>query len=210
MFPQQFSHPNHLRFSEGRCRYYLHYHSYNSEQWSDLPEITQLISKNRGSHWERKTWSACLGCSGYKNGRRPWNHAVRMSLWSSSCTCDHGSRQGVILPPREDLSKFEDISGCHNLGQRCYWHLAGRDQGCCLRTYSMQDNLHNKELFRDFIGGPVVRNSLCNAGDAGLIPGWRTKILCAAEQLSPWAATTEPSQHNKRSHMTQLRPHTAK
>ena len=113
------------------------------------------------------------------------------------------------LAPSEDLSKFEDIFGCHNLGQRCYWHLVGRDQGSCWRSYSMHDNLHNKELFRDFPGGPVVKNSLCNAGEEGLIPGWRTKILHAAEQLSPWAATTELTQHNKRSHMTQLRPHPA-
>ena len=28
----------------------------------------------------------------------------------------------------------------------------------------------------DFFGGPVVKNSLCNAGDAGLIPGQGTKI----------------------------------
>ena len=25
---------------------------------------------------------------------------------------------------------------------------------------------------RDFPGGPVVKNLPCNAGDAGLIPGW--------------------------------------
>ena len=30
---------------------------------------------------------------------------------------------------------------------------------------------------RDFPGGPVVKNLPCNAGDAGLIPGWGTKIL---------------------------------
>jgi len=29
---------------------------------------------------------------------------------------------------------------------------------------------------QDFPGGPVVKNLLSNAGDAGLIPGWGTKI----------------------------------
>ena len=29
---------------------------------------------------------------------------------------------------------------------------------------------------RDFPGGPVVKNLLCNAGDIGLIPGQGTKI----------------------------------
>ena len=33
-------------------------------------------------------------------------------------------------------------------------------------------------------GGPVVENLPSNAGDVGLIPGWGTKILHAAGQLS--------------------------
>ena len=28
----------------------------------------------------------------------------------------------------------------------------------------------------DFLGGSVVKNPPCNAGDAGSIPGWETKI----------------------------------
>ena len=42
-----------------------------------------------------------------------------------------------------------------------------------------------KELCGDFLGGPVVKNSPCNAGDAGLIPGQGTKIPYAMEQLQP-------------------------
>ena len=34
---------------------------------------------------------------------------------------------------------------------------------------------------RDFPGGPVVKNLLCNAGDIGLIPGQGTKIPHASE-----------------------------
>ena len=39
----------------------------------------------------------------------------------------------------------------------------------------------------------MVMNPPSNAGDAGLIPGRSTKIPHAAGQLSPRAATTEPT-----------------
>ena len=47
-----------------------------------------------------------------------------------------------------------------------------------------------KKLTRDVPHGPVVKNLLCNAGDMGSIPGWRTKIPHDAEKLSPCATTT--------------------
>ena len=69
----------------------------------------------------------------------------------------------------------------------------------------------------DFPGSPVVKNPPSNAGDAGSIPSQGTKIPCAAGQLSPRAATTEPAHHNKRarvprqrSRVSQLRPDAAK
>ena len=43
----------------------------------------------------------------------------------------------------------------------------------------------------DFPGCPVVKKSPCDAGDAGLIPGWRAKIPHASKQLSPCASTAE-------------------
>ena len=46
---------------------------------------------------------------------------------------------------------------------------------------------------RDFPGGPVVKNTPSNAGDAGSIPGQRTKIPHATGQLSLCATTTEPT-----------------
>ena len=61
-------------------------------------------------------------------------------------------------------------------------------------------------------GGPVVKNSPCNAGDWGLIPGQGTKIPHPVGQLSLSAtlesprATTRGSTHNKRSRVMQLRP----
>ena len=38
----------------------------------------------------------------------------------------------------------------------------------------------------------MVENLSCNAGDAGSIPGWGTKIPHATGQLSPGATTREP------------------
>ena len=48
-------------------------------------------------------------------------------------------------------------------------------------------------LLRDVPDGPVVKNPPCNAGDAGLIPDWGSKIPYASEQLSLSAASTEPT-----------------
>ena len=48
----------------------------------------------------------------------------------------------------------------------------------------------------------MVKNSLSNAGDVGLIPGRGTKILHAAGQLSPHATTTEHA--CSRAHVPQL------
>ena len=42
--------------------------------------------------------------------------------------------------------------------------------------------------FGDF---PVVKNPPCNSEDKDLIPGWRTKIPHAMEQLNLCATTTE-------------------
>ena len=42
-----------------------------------------------------------------------------------------------------------------------------------------------------FPGGAVVKNPPANAGDMGSDP-WSGKIPHAAEQLSPFATTTEP------------------
>ena len=45
-------------------------------------------------------------------------------------------------------------------------------------------------MWRDFPGGPVVKNPPGNAGDTRSITGWGTKIP-HAEQLSPCAETGE-------------------
>ena len=56
---------------------------------------------------------------------------------------------------------------------------------------------------RDFPGDTVVKNLPSNAGDAGLIPGWGTKIPHAVGQLSPRATTTELMHLNERTRVLQ-------
>ena len=69
-----------------------------------------------------------------------------------------------------------------------------------LSFYSGESDVHiyeeslesqNEDPLRDFSGGPVVKNSCCNAGDMGSSHSQGTKIPHAAEQLSPHVATTE-------------------
>ena len=50
----------------------------------------------------------------------------------------------------------------------------------------------------DFPGGPVVKNKPCDARDVSLIPGKKSKIPHAVEQLSPHTATSKPTHHNWR------------
>ena len=45
----------------------------------------------------------------------------------------------------------------------------------------------------DFPGDPVVKNPPCDARDMDSIPGQRTKIPHAEEQLSPRAITRNPA-----------------
>lgn len=55
----------------------------------------------------------------------------------------------------------------------------------------------------NFLGGPVFKNSPCNAGDAGSIPDRETKIPRAAGQPESLHAT-------RKNPRTQLRPDAAK
>ena len=50
-----------------------------------------------------------------------------------------------------------------------------------------------KKAVWGFLGDPVVKNPPSNTRDMGSIPGQRTKIPHAAEQLSLRAAATEPA-----------------
>ena len=55
-------------------------------------------------------------------------------------------------------------------------------------THSVSLSSINKYHW-DFPGGPVIKSSPSNAGDAGSIPGWGTKIPHGMGQLGPCATT---------------------
>ena len=59
-------------------------------------------------------------------------------------------------------------------------------------------------MFRDFPGGPVVKNQPYNAGNVGSIPGQGTKIPHAVGQLSPHTTTPKLACLNDRAHMLQI------
>ena len=62
-------------------------------------------------------------------------------------------------------------------------------------------------MFRDFHGGPVVKNLPYNAGDVSSIPGQGTKIPHAAGQLSPRATTSELARLNRSPRAASYRAH---
>ena len=74
---------------------------------------------------------------------------------------------------------------------------------CALRRCAL------RRLFGDFPGGPAVKNPPSSAGDAGSIPGWGTKTPHAAGQLSPRAATTEPTHSGAHAPQLERSPHAA-
>ena len=57
--------------------------------------------------------------------------------------------------------------------------------------------------YRDFPGGPVVKNPPCTVGDMSSIPDGGTKILHAPEQQSPSTTVPKPVCHNQRVHAAQ-------
>ena len=59
----------------------------------------------------------------------------------------------------------------------------------------LRESRFRKCKYWDFPGSPVVKNTLCNAGDLGSIPSQETKSPHVAEQLSLWATMTEPMHH---------------
>ena len=79
----------------------------------------------------------------------------------------------------------------------------------CPRRSSLSLPWDFKTAGRDFPGGRVVENLPCNAGDAGSIPGWRTKIPHVLEQLSLvpqlwYPGILEPVGHNQRAQVPHL------
>ena len=76
---------------------------------------------------------------------------------------------------------------------------AGINQGHWL---FISTSLCIKTLHRDFPGGPLVKNSPCNAMQCS-IPDQHTKIPHATEQLSFHAMMTKLTCHNQKAHVQQ-------
>ena len=62
-----------------------------------------------------------------------------------------------------------------------------------MKTRAAVHQCFKMNIYKDFPGGPVVKNLPFNARDVELIPGPGTKIPHAVEQLSSKAPTTEPT-----------------
>ena len=67
-------------------------------------------------------------------------------------------------------------------------------------TSFLSSNLKN-ELYQDFPGDPVVKNSPSNAGDMGLIPGHGTNISTYYGATKPVSCDQKPLHHKKRKPM---------
>ena len=59
--------------------------------------------------------------------------------------------------------------------------------GCCMNCILEDCGPNLKTQWRDFSGGPVIKNPSCNTEDTGSFPGQETKIPHASGQLSPHA-----------------------
>ena len=54
------------------------------------------------------------------------------------------------------------------------------------------------KVMGDFPGGPVAKNLPCSAEDTSLIPGWGTRVLHAAEQLTQVPQLSPDAGKNKK------------
>lgn len=48
---------------------------------------------------------------------------------------NNGPQRGAILSLGRQVAMSRNMFGCHNREWVCYWHLVGRDQGCCWASH---------------------------------------------------------------------------
>ena len=84
---------------------------------------------------------------------------------------------GSMVSLRAGRSKWGDIQYRSERTSSWRWHL----------------KITVKKGGGSFPGGPLANSLASNAGDAGSIPGWGSKLAYTAEQLSPCATTREPT-----------------
>ena len=111
----------------------------------------------------------------------------------------------------DNSQRLQLLPSVKTLGQKFIFFLFKKD----FETVCRKKKKFKRKSQRDSPGGPVVKNPPSSAGDVGSIPGLGTKIPCAAGQLSPSSATTEPARSGahvpqQRAHEPQLRHDVAK
>ena len=145
------------------------------------------------------------------------NSSQRQGQWGglSSCQCLRAKGDQWLSPyiqpllpqclHQPQLSGFSRALEQHNrhgeraaqLSQQCWWVRGPRGQSEVRRKLPMNIREWSE---RDLPGGPVVKESPCNAGDTGSIPGPGPKTPRAARQLSPQTTTREPARCNYWAH----------
>ncbi|XP_054944167.1 tetratricopeptide repeat protein 23 isoform X2 [Physeter macrocephalus] len=136
--------------------------------------------------------------------RNPSQEEAAVSAHSVACAAVASGR-----PEHHDVAEqyFQDsmanLKDAEGIGKAKF--LSIQDDYCHFLQVTGQKEIFFSTLTCqwDFPGGPVVKNPLSSAGDAGLIPGQGTKIPRAVGQQSLHTITTELAQLNKRAHMPQ-------
>lgn len=77
----------------------------------------------------------------------------------------HQCSQWAICPPGDIEQCLETLLAV-KARDESYWHLVGRDEGCCWTSYDTQDRPHSKELLAQHISSA----SLCVSMSVQLLP----------------------------------------
>ena len=150
----------------------------------------------------------------------------------STCNAgDLGSIPALGRSPGEGKGYPLQYSGLEN-SMDCIVHGVAKSQTRLSEKYSIckkqqshqqviwgQNSAPQNQVYHDVMELPwrsSTKKPASNAGDTGSVPGWQTKIPRAAGQLSPRAATPEPTcfsictPRTGEAHVLQQRPSAAK
>ena len=94
----------------------------------------------------------------------------------------------VVSATGEIVMSRADVLVCYGCHSKVPWRGRLQQQ---MFSHSSGGWKSKIKVLGDFPGGPVVKSPPSNAGDAGVIPGWGTRIPHASGLLSPGATTTD-------------------
>ena len=131
-------------------------------------------------------------------------------LWGGWAVIQRGKGKYHLvscLPPHLSGPFQASVHGLSMLLSNWVPKKMGRNPGECwlpgpLRVSENKANV--RSCYRDFPGSAVVKNLPSNAGDAGFIPGWETKIPISHS----WGAM-KPSSHSYSTRTTTQRSQTS-